>query len=237
MHPFRLHKLRQAGASGDPLPQIARDLVGDAWLLCFDEFQVTDIADAMIMGRLFSAMFEQGLVMVATSNRPMSDLYLHGLQRKLFLPFIDTLQGKCFEHDLDSAVDYRLLGTAASGSFFYPLVEEQYAGLMGRWTHLTKGEQAQPTTLRTQGRNVDVPEAALQAKMAKFTFNDLCANPLGAADYTVIAKNFSTVFMTDIPLLTLTERNEVRATNGCRSLHPACALNTCLAGEAFHHVH
>lgn len=204
----RLHELRKAGASADPLPAIAKDLVDEAWFLCFDEFQVTDIADAMIMQRLFTAMFDLGLVMVSTSNRPPDDLYKNGLQRKLFLPFIDTLKSRCEEYDLDSSVDYRLTGTDSDGTYF--VGPDAHEKLLAKWVSLSKGETATPTVLKTQGREVHVPEAATRSRVAKFSFNDLCAKPLGAADYICIAKAFPTVFVTDIPLMSINDRNQVR---------------------------
>lgn len=206
----RLHEKRKAGVRGDPLPIIARELVQEGWLLCFDEFQVTDVGDAMIMQRLFGAMFDAGLVVVATSNRPPDDLYKGGLQRELFLPFIDELKGKTDVHPLESDTDYRLTGTQADGTYYTPLGAEARAKLDHLFARLSKQEPVEATTLRVQGRAVHVPEAAVMARVARFSFTDLCEKPLGAGDYLVIARSFATVFLTGVPLLTLSERNEVR---------------------------
>lgn len=206
----RMYQLRQDGHAGDFLTQIATDLASEAWLLCFDEFQVTDVADAMLMQRLFTAMFEAGLVMVATSNRPPDDLYKNGLQRDLFLPFIDVLKARAVVHKVDSDTDYRLTGTQAADTYLYPLTGDTTDKVDTLFTRLSKGEEVVPATLSTQGRKVSVPAAAVEARVARFTFSDLCEKPLGAADYLVIARSFATVFLTGVPLLSLLERNELR---------------------------
>ena len=162
-------------------------------------FQVTDIADAMIVKRVFTVMFEKGAVMIATSNRPPQDLYLNGLQRALFLPFIATLQERCDVANVDSTKDYRLLGESGpQDTFLHPSGPEATAQLDQAWAGLTKGQVSESTTVQTgSGRKVEVPRAA--DGVARFTFDELCNKPLGASDYMVIAKAFHTVVVDEIP--------------------------------------
>ncbi len=221
----RMHKLRESGVEEDPVPFVARQLVDETGhLLCFDEMQVTDIADALVIRRLFDEMFQAGVVMVATSNRPPEDLYYNGIQRHLFVPFIAEINERCVVHDYASPTDYRLLKTAsddgadgaASSTFVHPLGEETDRRLESLWVELTKGGDAKPMKVSVMmGRHVDVPRAATQTDAAQFSFDDLCRRPLGAADYIAIARAFHTVFITDVPVLTLLDINEVRRMITC----------------------
>lgn len=207
----RLHRMRQDGAGGagqvDPLLTIASDLLREAYVLAFDEFQVTDVGDAMIMARLFGAMFRGGLVMVATSNRPPDDLYRDGLNRHLFLPTIDSIKAHCAVLHLSSPTDYRLLGTQLGQAW---ITTGGTPALQASFNTVSKGESPRATTLSTQGRAVTVRRAALDAGVAWFTFHELCAQPLGAADFIVIAQNFRVVYVADVPKLSMQERGEVR---------------------------
>eukprot|EP00002_Diphylleia_rotans_P038413 TRINITY_DN8739_c0_g1_i1.p1 TRINITY_DN8739_c0_g1~~TRINITY_DN8739_c0_g1_i1.p1 ORF type:complete len:482 (+),score=85.87 TRINITY_DN8739_c0_g1_i1:49-1494(+) len=219
----RIHKFRtdpKYKNITDPIPPLANELMGEAWLLCFDEFQVTDVADAMILRRLFEQMWTLGCVMVATSNRAPQDLYKNGLQRFLFLPFIDALKENCVVHQIDSGRDYRLLGSLATQLYHTPLGPQTTANMQGLFRKIARlsgpeydtrplAEIAPSTTLEVMmNRTVNVPHAA--NGVAYFTFDHLCKNPLGAADYMAISRNFHTVFLDEIPKMTVFQKNEAR---------------------------
>ncbi|GAB9463659.1 hypothetical protein Gpo141_00001109 [Globisporangium polare] len=209
----KMHQLRVEGRREDPIPFIADDLLRNSWLLCFDEFQVTDVADALILRRLFSALLERDFVMVATSNRPPSELYKNGLQRDLFLPFIDLLSEKCDVVSLvESETDYRAVKGAhhAHNVYNFPLTPEARASFDYEFDNQCQGEEPVETHLSTQGRRVRVPLAAVEAGVCQFSFDDLCGKPLGAADYIAIAKSFSVIFVRDIPILKLEMINQMR---------------------------
>jgi predicted ATPase len=218
----RMHRLKQDGVQEDPIPFIARQMVEEGGhLLCFDEMQVTDIADALIMRRLFDEMFRAGVIVVATSNRPPNDLYYNGIQRHLFLPFIKAVEHKCIVHDLASPTDYRLLKTneydadGDSSTYHYPLNEKTLQKVDGLWNELTKGGDAHSTSLIVLGRQVNVPSAAKSTQVAKFGFKDLCAIPLGAGDYIAIARAYHTIFISDIPILSVNQLDQVRRLITC----------------------
>lgn len=208
----RIHELRQASPEmGDPMPYVAYDISSSTKLLCFDEFQVTDVADALVMRRLFRMLFSHGLVMVATSNRIPSDLYKNGIQRDSFLPFIDDLNARCHAHDLASGTDYRTLAVVASntgGTYMHPLNGETAQQADELFRRLTKGDRTAPQTLKLRGRELHVPAAA--HAVARFTFDELCGRPLGAEDYLGIATAFHTVLVEEVPPLSLNEINQVR---------------------------
>jgi len=215
----RLHR-RQKGSSAatdksadDLVEQVAEDMLNEAWLLCFDEFQVTHISDAIILKRVFEVLWSRGAVIVATSNRPPEDLYLHGLNRPLFLPFIPVLNDFCKVHPIGDEVDYRLISTKAdedARTFIFPNGPEEQKLLAHKFDKLAQGEVRTGLQLETQGRKIDVPKTAGHSSVAWFTFNGLCDKPLGAADYLAIGSAFHTVFLADIPKLTLQERDQVR---------------------------
>jgi len=204
----------KAGQSADDLVmRIANDIFNESWLLCFDEFQVTHISDAIIMKRLFSILFEKGVIVVATSNRPPSDLYLNGLNRQLFTPFIPLLSEFCTVHAVGSETDYRLVTTAEENDrrvFITPLDDSSSALLERKFQRLCRSGEQATTTLEAKGRRIVVPRCSRSAKVGYFTFADLCDKPLGAEDYFVVANAFHTVFIKDIPKMTLQERDQVR---------------------------
>jgi cell division protein ZapE len=208
----RIHAWRQlakdGGAGGDPIAPVAAALAERAWLLCFDEFQVSDAADAMILSRLFKALFDNGVVVVTTSNRSPDALYADGLNRELFMPFIDLLKTRLDVLQLDGGVDYRLALLTQTPVYFSPLGPESDAALAAAFAQLTDNAETGPQILHVQGRNITVPAAA--HGVARFTFSALCEQPLGAADYIEIARQYHTVFLEHIPILTQDKRNEAR---------------------------
>ena len=202
-----VHAARAAHVD-DPIRPVAEKVAKDAVLLCFDEFQVSDITDAMILGRLFEALFDRGVVVVATSNRPPDDLYKDGLNRAIFLPFIQMLKDRVDLVELDAMIDYRQgLGDTGSG-YFTPLGPVARASMEAAWRRETNGEPAVPVTLSIHGRRVRISKATDDAGRA--TFEELCENPLGASDYLAIAERFPIFFIDAIPCLTWAQNNEAK---------------------------
>ena len=208
------------GAGDDPIPPAAAKFSAEARLICFDEFQVTQIADAMILSRLFEALFARGVTMVSTSNRPPNDLYKDGLNRHRFAPFITLLTQKCETVELVAARDYRLERLTAAPVWYTPLSSEADAAMDAAWTRLIAPTTAGPGTIHVAGRSVPVPGEAAGA--ARFSFNDLCANPLGPADYLAIATRYHTIFLDHIPALSPQNKNEaIRFTTLIDALYEA----------------
>lgn len=205
-HKF-LRAARTRGAGQDQLiAQAARQVAEEARLLCFDEVQVSDIADAMILGRLFERLFAEDVVIVATSNRHPDDLYKNGLNRQLFLPFIGLIKQKLDLVRLAGPRDYRLERLMAAPVWYAPLGPAAEEAIERAWTRLTLGAQAQSVTLDVGGRALRVEREA--AGVARFSFADLCGRPLGAADYLEIAERFHTVLLENIPKLSPAMREE-----------------------------
>lgn len=210
----RVHAFREAQKAGkvpeskDPLAALARVIVDQAWLLCFDEFHVTDIADAMILGRLFETLFDQGVVVVATSNRHPRDLYKDGLQRERFLPFIDVFVDKMTVLELDTPVDYRLERLRELDIYITPNGAEADRKLEQAFHDLTIGMEPRPRALSVDGREIEIPMAAEGVAFA--TFQDLCAQPLGPGDYLAIAERFHSLVISGIPRLGPEKRNEAK---------------------------
>jgi cell division protein ZapE len=199
----RLHKARRY--SKDPLKAVAQAVAQEAALLCLDEMQIVDIADAMIVGRLFEILLARGTVVVTTSNLKPADLYTDGLNRQLFLPFIRLIEEKLDVVILDSPTDYRLGRVKGRETFIHPLGREADRRLQELWERLTDTERGAPRKLDVLGRELSVPQAARGA--ARFNFADLCEAPLGPPDYLAIARTFGSVFIEHIPVLTPRHRN------------------------------
>lgn len=203
----RMHALRGQGETTDIIGAVADEVTDTAWLLCFDEFQVTNIADAMILGRLFEALFARGVVVVATSNRAPDHLYERGLQRELFLPFIELIKTQFDVLCLNGDTDWRRARILGMKVYHAPLGPAADAALAAAFRTLTDDDpDAGPDTITVQGRTLAIPLAA--RGVARFIFEELCARPLGAADYFALATHFHTVILARIPRLTAERRNE-----------------------------
>jgi cell division protein ZapE len=206
----RLHSWRKKtkGAKGDPLPELAAELAGEAWLICFDEFHVVNIADAMILGRLFETLFELGAVVVTTSNWPPDRLYEGGLQRERFLPFIELVKQRLDVLQLDSGRDYRMARLMDISVYHAPLGARAGLALDEAFAQLTEGAEPGPEEIAVKGRTLPVSQAA--RGVARFGFAELCENPLGAGDYLAIAGRYHTVVLAGVPMLSENNRNEAR---------------------------
>ena len=197
----------------DPIPPVARQIALEATLLCFDEMQVSDIADAMVLGRLFKEMFELGVVVVATSNRVPDDLYKGGLNRQLFLPFIERLKAEFEVIALDGPTDYRYDRLKGVDTYYTPVNDATTARLSEAFFRLTDrdvedADKVPSDELFVQGRKLFVPKAA--RGVAVFSFKRLCASALGAADYLAIARAYHTVILVAVPQLGPEKRNEAK---------------------------
>lgn len=209
----RIHAYRQDLKAGrakgdDPIAPVAKDLARKAALLCFDEFAVTDIADAMILGRLFTALFARGVVVVATSNVVPDRLYENGLNRALFVPFIHLLQERMEVFELQSRTDFRLEKLSSEPVYLTPADEASKRAIDRMFKKLTGRARGEPGSVEVLGRIVPVPERA--GAVARFTFADLCEQPLGATDYLHLAREFHTLVVEDIPVLGAEKRNEAK---------------------------
>ena len=209
----RINALRQQAKLGeanaeDPIRRCAADIAQETWLLCFDEFHVTDIADAMILGRLFKRLFELGVVVVATSNVPPSNLYQDGLNRALFLPFIALIEQYMEVVELAARTDYRLEKLGGAPVWYVPADLAAEKALDDAWRRLTAGHIAQGLDLVVKGRIVRVPCASMG--VARFSFHDLCEQPLAASDYLKIAHEFHTLILDRIPVMDYDRRNEAK---------------------------
>jgi cell division protein ZapE len=206
----RVHGFRQKIAAGaiddtDPVLLTARSIFDETWLLCFDEFHVTDIADAMILGRLFTKLFELGTVVVATSNVAPDDLYKGGLNRGLFLPFVKLLQQRMEVIRLDARTDFRMEKLAGLTMWHVPADKAADAALNKAWQRLSGGTPGKPQDLIVKGRKLRVPRAA--HGVARFTFKELCETPLGASDYLRLSHDFHTLVLDRVPVMRYEHRN------------------------------
>jgi cell division protein ZapE len=209
----RVHGLRQMAKLGeisveDPIGGAASAIAQETRLLCFDEFHVTDIADAMILGRLFKRLFELGVVVVATSNIPPTELYKDGLNRALFLPFIALIEEHMEIRQLDARTDFRLEKLAGVPVWYVPADRAAEAALDQTWRRLTSGHTGEPQDLLVKGRTIRIPCATMG--VARFSFHDLCQQPLAAADYLKIAREYHTVLLDRVAVMDYERRNEAK---------------------------
>lgn len=193
---------------GDPIPYVAREIAGETMLLCFDEFHVTDIADAMILGRLFKGLFERGVIVVATSNVAPDKLYWNGLNRSLFAPFIELIEKHLDVVSLNSHKDYRIEKLVGQDLYFCPLNEHARSKMDRHWDQLTNYHTLTPAQHEYKGRKILIPMAA--RGVARFQFQDLCGIPLGSGDYLELVRHYHTFLIEGIPVLSPDLRNEAR---------------------------
>jgi len=205
---YRQKMKRGEHAGEDPIRLTAMQLAQEAWLLCFDEFHVTDIADAMILGRLFAQLFERDVVVVATSNVPLGELYKDGLNRALFVPFIHMLEAHMDVVRLDARTDFRLEKLAGMPVWYVPADAAANGALDDAWRRLAGGHAGEAKDLPLKGRAVHVPRAAMG--VARFPFHDLCEKPLAAADYLRIAREYHTIILDRVPVMTFATRNAAK---------------------------
>ncbi|CAF1323946.1 unnamed protein product [Rotaria sordida] len=207
----RMHRIRNnnATANDNLLGSVVEELLDEIWLLCFDEFMVLDIGDAMIIKRLFEHLFAKGMIMIATSNRPPDDLYYRGLNREYFVPFIPFLHRMCTVYNMDSSTDYRLIGTQGHvQTVFDANRSETTSELDSLCTRLIAPFEPKTATLDVNGRNIKIPWQA--RGVVKFSFDELCGQEYFSADYIAIASKYHTLILTDIPHLSIEKRDRIR---------------------------
>ena len=205
---YRQNIARGEIADGDVIARTAAAIFDEAWLLCFDEFHVTDIADAMILGRLFAKLFELGTVVVATSNVAPDDLYKGGLNRALFLPFIAQISNHMDVLQLDARTDFRLEKLAGVEMWLAPADRDADAALDKAWASMTGNAKCKPRDISIKGRILRVPCSS--DGVARFSFADLCEKPLAASDYLRLAHDYHTIMIDRIPVMDYPERNAAK---------------------------
>lgn len=208
-----IHNHRQIYKAGktnekDPVPSVAKLLAAKARLLCFDEFSVSDITDAMLLGRLFKALFEENVSIVVTSNIRPEDLYKDGLNRQLFMPFIALLKARLHVFELASSSDYRISKLPADKFYSWPLDERADRAMDDVWKMLTDDAQPVRESINLQGRVIEIPRTA--KGVARFHFDNLCREPRGTSDFLAIARQYHAVMIDSVPVMLASERNEAK---------------------------
>lgn len=202
-----MHAARQRGVD-DALKPVADKVASEVRLLAFDEMQITDITDAMVVGRLFEMLLDAGVQIVTTSNRPPEDLYKNGLNRALFVPFIELLNARMEVVELESETDYRQHRLTGAQVYFSPADAKARHAIEALWDELTGGDAGAPLELTVKGRTVDLPHH--HNGTARATFWDLCGRPLGPADYLAVAEAVRVLMLEDIPRLSSENYNEAK---------------------------
>jgi cell division protein ZapE len=205
---FRQNIARSEIADGDVIALTAESIFAQAWLLCFDEFHVTDIADAMILGRLFARLFDLGTVVVATSNVAPEDLYKGGLNRALFLPFIAQISAHMEVLRLEARTDFRLEKLVGVKMWLVPADAGAGAALDRAWAKMTAAAPCKPRDISIKGRVLHVPCSA--HGVARFSFAELCERPLAASDYLRLAHDYHTLLIDRIPVMGYEQRNAAK---------------------------
>eukprot|EP00158_Paraphelidium_tribonemae_P002671 Partr_v1_DN25567_c0_g1_i3_m20921 putative lactation elevated len=204
----RSHRLKlEHKQQFDPIPSVAVEMVSEAWLLCFDEFQVTDIADAMILRRLMDELWRLGMVMFTTSNRHPDELYKNGIQRDSFIPCIEAVKAKCSVYNLDSGTDYRKIERAIGQAFFSRDSKGKADVLFEK---LCGDTQTSSRTLQAFGRDIHIPLQSEPRKVCRFNFHDFSRQSMSAADYLEIVKHYDVLFIDDLPQLSIKYRDQAR---------------------------
>lgn len=206
-----MHKSRQKISNKGAdylLPALAKKIAAKNKVLCFDEFHVTDVADASILGRLFTALFDQGVIVVLTTNWEPDKLYEGGLQRELFLPFIDLVKERLDVFFLDSPTDYRSEAVQEEGNYFYPLGENTHEKMDAVFERLSLGAPVHSDEFKIKRRKFKVERVA--GGVARFTFDELCERPLGAEDYLALAGQYQAILLEDVPKMGYDRRNETK---------------------------
>ncbi|WP_254473733.1 cell division protein ZapE [Bartonella sp. B1098] len=205
---YRQASGRAKSKQDNPILAVAEDLAQEAKVLCFDEFSVTDIADAMVLGRLISALFEKEIFFIATSNVAPNNLYYNGLNRELFLPFIEVLKAYVRVVNLDAKTDYRLEKSNLQPVYVTPLGKKADECMDQAWTRVLQGHKERSDELSIRGRLIPIPRFA--AGCVRFDYRDLCAKPLAAAEYLVLGERYHTIFIDNVPIMDDTCRNETK---------------------------
>jgi cell division protein ZapE len=208
IHDWRQRLKRSEVKGDDPIAPVAAALAEEAKLLCFDEFAVTDIADAMILGRLFKALFEHGVVVVSTSNLSPDDQYREGLNRTLFLPFIQLIKERMEVLHLDARTDYRLEKIGESPVYYVPADGAARRAMDDMFRRLTGAVAPRSVRLNVHGHSVEVPAQAMG--VARLSFDDLCRQPLGASDFLALARSYHTILLEGVPVIPAARRDEAK---------------------------
>ena len=235
----RIAAHRRAFAAGqvrepDPVKPVGAALAAEAGLLCFDEFSVTDIADAMLLGRLFSVLFEAGTTVVAASNVEPDDLYRDGLNRGLFLPFIEVLKRHCDVFRLDARTDFRMEKVSRGQAWLSPDGQRAREAMAAIWVDITQGQAADESTIEVKGRILRPLRAA--GGGAWFGFDQLCREPRGVADYLAVAQRYSIVFIEGVPMMAAEMRNEAKRFILLVDTLYDAAVRTVISAEANPHA-
>lgn len=201
-------ELRQQGRQRDPLPAIAREIAGRCRVLCFDEFHVSDIADAMLLGGLLRPLLQRGLCLVATSNTAPRELYAGGLQRERFIPAIEAIEKHCEVVELAAETDYRLRELSRHRIYYFPVSEETRSEMREEFASLTRGKPGSDAPLDVRGRSLKPERRA--GPVAWFDFETLCLGPRSSGDYIELARRFSTLFVSDVPAMDESDNDAAR---------------------------